>query len=290
MRLTGPVEIVRSARVTARGDAAYEGVIEGVVSGGRLELMRSTGRVVLANDNSYTGGTEVVCGSTLVLKRGGSAGTGEVHLDASALVFENSEPVVFTNDLSGIGEVRLAGTAPVTFTSATVTNLLPLATLRPGSSFDLPSAAGSVLVLDGEDVDLAGASYTVASIAGMGSVSNGSLTVTDAIRPGGAGAIGTLRFSGVEFASGTRIEIEALGYAADKVVFEDDAATDLSAFSAAAIRLGPYKASSAEVMSARGGFEGDLAETSVPSGSYAFETRASSVWLLHDVGMVILVK
>ena len=289
VKLSGDVEIVRSARVTARGSDAYEGVFEGVVSGGRLELMRSTGRVVLANDNSYTGGTEVVCGSTLVLKKGGSAGTGEVHLDASALVFENDEPIVFTNDVSGIGEIRMAGSAPVTFTSETVTRLLPLATLRPGSSFDLPSASGAVLSFGGEDVDLGGRSYTVASIGGTGSVSNGALTVTGAIRPGGVGAIGTLKFTDVRFTAGTKVEIEALGNAADKIVFGDDETVDISMFSATALKLGPVKVPKIEVMSAKGGFEGDFAEATVPSASYSFETAPGGVWLLHDTGALIIV-
>ena len=289
VKLSGDVEIVRSARVTARSSDAYEGVFEGVVSGGRLELMRSTGRVVLANDNSYTGGTEVVCGSTLVLKKGGSAGTGEVHLDASALVFENDEPIVFTNDVSGIGEIRMAGSAPVTFTSETVTRLLPLATLRPGSSFDLPSASGAVLSFGGEDVDLGGRSYTVASIGGTGSVSNGALTVTGAIRPGGVGAIGTLKFTDVRFTAGTKVEIEALGNAADKIVFGDDETVDISMFSATALKLGPVKVPKIEVMSAKGGFEGDFAEATVPSASYSFETAPGGVWLLHDTGALIIV-
>ena len=289
VKLTGDVEIVRDARVTARGGANYEGVFEGVVSGGRLGLMRSTGRIVMANDNTYTGGTEVVCGSTLVLKKAGGAGTGEVHLDDSTLVFENDEAVVFTNDVSGLGEIRLAGAAPVTFTCGAVADRLPLTTLMPGSSFDFPGLTNATLRIGG-DMDLGGGSYTVASVEGTGRISNGSLTVTDAIRPGGTNAIGTLTFSGVTFAAGTRVEIEALGYAADKVVFEGEEPVDLSVFSAAAIRLGRCKAPSVEVMSAAGGFVGAFEGTTVPSAAYEFEAGQSSVTLLHSLGMVLIVQ
>ena len=115
-KLTGAVEIDGSARVTTRNaEASVRGELAGVVSGGKLKLMRGgEAAVVLSNHNTYTGGTEVVA-STLALKYGDSAGTGEIWADSSAIVFENADDIIVSNRFSATGTVKLRGEGGVKF-------------------------------------------------------------------------------------------------------------------------------------------------------------------------------
>ena len=109
--VSGNVILEESTRVTAADGVT--GVISGVVSGDKLEIYKpftgyDAGVVKLAGSNTYTGGTDVVQ-STIALERADGAGTGPVVLDKGVLQFENSSFVTFTNDVSGVGCVRLAG-------------------------------------------------------------------------------------------------------------------------------------------------------------------------------------
>ena len=111
--ISGNVVLEESARITVADGVT--GVIGGVVSGDRLEIYKpfsdyEAGVVKLTGDNTYTGGTEVVC-STLSLGGGSGAGTGAVTLDNGVLQFENEAAVAFANDVKGAGRVRLAGAA-----------------------------------------------------------------------------------------------------------------------------------------------------------------------------------
>lgn len=109
--VSGNVILEESTRITAADGVT--GVISGVVSGDRLEIYNpftsyDAGVVKLVGSNTYTGGTDVVQ-STIALERADGAGTGTVVLDKGVLQFENSSSVTFTNDVSGVGCVRLAG-------------------------------------------------------------------------------------------------------------------------------------------------------------------------------------
>ncbi len=57
-------------------------------------------------------------------------------------------------------------------------------------------ANGAVRVASGAALDLGGAAQTVASVSGDGAVSNGTLTVTDTLAPGGTNRVGVLTLSG----------------------------------------------------------------------------------------------
>lgn len=110
--VAGDIELKENVRMSSK--AGGKGTIAGVVSGDRLFVGDSLGAIVLANDNTYTGGTELVS-SALTLRKGTSAGTGPILLDAGTLCFENDEAAVFANTVEGIGTVALKGTAPVVF-------------------------------------------------------------------------------------------------------------------------------------------------------------------------------
>jgi hypothetical protein len=72
------------------------------------------------------------------------------------------------------------------------------------SSGSLPS--GTALSLAGSGVlDLVGGSQAVASVAGSGIVSNGTLSVTSALYPGGENVAGTLTLNNLTMASGASL-------------------------------------------------------------------------------------
>ena len=133
--ISGNIAIDRFARVTATNAVA---TLSGVVSGGRLKIRNSVdAKIVLANSNTYTGGTEVVS-ATLAVARGDSLGTGDVMLDGGVLRFENDEDITFTNKVSGTGTIVLAGKGYVTFTDSCF-DALPVNPVYRGSSFPFPN-------------------------------------------------------------------------------------------------------------------------------------------------------
>ena len=138
--ISGNVAIDRFARVsTTNAAASARAVISGVVSGGKLKVRNGIAPVVLSNSNTYTGGTEVVS-ATLAVVKGDSLGTGDVTLNGGILRFENDEDVTFTNAVSGIGTIVLAGKGSVTFTDKAFA-ALPSATVYRKSVFPFPNVA-----------------------------------------------------------------------------------------------------------------------------------------------------
>lgn len=69
-------------------------------------------------------------------------------------------------------------------------------------STNLLPAATSLQLANGAALDLGGTVQTVASLSGSGAVSNGSLTVTGLIEPGGTDAVGTLSLPSAPILSG----------------------------------------------------------------------------------------
>jgi autotransporter-associated beta strand protein len=72
----------------------------------------------------------------------------------------------------------------------------------------LPSN-GAVKVASGAALDLGGTAQTLFSLKGGGAVSNGALTVTDWIMPGGAHAVGTLTVCGAPSLAGATLLMDA---------------------------------------------------------------------------------
>jgi len=138
--ISGNVAIDRFARVsTTNAAASARIVLSGVVSGGKLKVRNGLAPVVLSNSNTYTGGTEVVS-AALTVTKGDSLGTGDVHLDGGILRFENAEDVTFTNSVSGVGSIVIAGKGTVTFTDPAFAALPPMPLIR-GSEFPFPNVA-----------------------------------------------------------------------------------------------------------------------------------------------------
>lgn len=112
--LAGNVELTDRTEVAT--SASGEGTFAGTISGDRLVVRPGEGRVVLAANNTYTGGTEVVSAKIVLTGASPSLGTGRVKLDDGTVWFENSSPITFANPVEGNGTFRVLG-ADVTFTS-----------------------------------------------------------------------------------------------------------------------------------------------------------------------------
>ena len=133
--LTGPVELVAKTTVSAL-PAGASGTFAGVISGDRLVVQAGEGSIVLAANNTYTGGTEIKSATVVLSGASPSVGTGRVTLDNGVLRFENTVPMTFSNDLDGVGSVEVAG-ADVTFASPQLADLKHK-TMSSGMSFDFP--------------------------------------------------------------------------------------------------------------------------------------------------------
>ena len=118
--LTGDVEAYRPLRIGAMDVDGLEGVFAGRVSGDKVQIWAPTvgtptkGAVVFSGDNTYTGGTEVV-NATLVLRNGGTAGTGPVWLSGGTLAVEGTAPCAVANRITGVGTIRIAGKGEKSF-------------------------------------------------------------------------------------------------------------------------------------------------------------------------------
>lgn len=282
--VSGDVELTTQARMSAAADTT--GVLSGVVSGDRLEVFDSRGVLKLAGSNTYTGGTEVIAG-TLALVKADSAGTGAILLDGGTLRFENTEPIVFANEVRGIGTVEFAGTAPVTLASAAFASL-PFRTFTAGTTLDFPDFAACTLkiAVDG-DLDLGGRTVAVAGVAGSGRVAGGTLVVTGEINPGGIGAVGTLTFETAPVVTGAKLVCELSETAADRLVVEDD--FDLSALAFEVKRLARFRGS-ATVVETAGDLSGSFLSTTFPHGSYAVDYSAKAAVLTCDGGLMLILR
>ncbi|RDS78904.1 hypothetical protein DWU98_20505 [Dyella monticola] len=147
------------------------------------------GTTLFTADNSYTG-TTTISGGSLQLGNGGSSGwiTTDVT-NNSALVFDRSDNVAFTNAISGSGSVTQNGSGTLaldnvnSYTGGTTVNngtLLIGDSANPGAQ-----VAGDVVVNSG------------ATLGGVGSI-GGNVTVVGGahLAPGANGSFGTLSIGG----------------------------------------------------------------------------------------------
>ena len=287
--LAGKVEIVGQARLSAE-KAGHSGILAGTVSGGTLTVYKGAGTVRLTGDNVHTGGTEVV-NATLELAKGTGAGTGAVLLDAGVLKFVNTEPITFANEVTGVGTVVFAGTAPVTLTGAAFAKL-PFKTFAAGTSIDVANAANNVYApyFTG-DTDLRGLELTVGGVAGVGTISNGRLTIAGDIQPGGPNALGTLSFAEGVFAAGAGAHYvcDIVGDAADKLEIAGD--VDLSAISFTAVANGRVESGKSSVLTCTGARSGAFNAVTLPKRWMSVDYGAREAILDHTrPGALIIMR
>ena len=281
--IAGNVDLVAYTEMSSLG----EGTFTGTISGDRLVAKPGAGRIVLAADNTYTGGTEIVRTTIALAGAAPSLGTGMVSLDNGVLRFENTAPIVFTNELDGVGRIEVAGAA-VTFASPGLDGL-EFKKLAAGASFDYPGITNPVYVVavDAGGMDLGGRDATVAGVSGSGRVSGGVLTITGEINPGGAGSLGTLAFERTPVFSGATYVCDVSGTAADRLVFEDD--VDVSALAFRAVRSGSFRGQNVEAVASDGEVTGTFASAAFPRSSYSLSYGEKSIKISNACGLILCV-
>jgi autotransporter-associated beta strand protein len=109
--------IIRVGDGTADG-SRYLATFNNVLSGDTTLVKTDLGKLALAGENTYTGGT-TISGGTLMVGTGGTTGSilGDV-VDNATLVFNRSDATTFTGIISGTGTVVKAGTGTMTLVGA----------------------------------------------------------------------------------------------------------------------------------------------------------------------------
>ena len=156
----------------------YSGNISG---SGRL-AHEFSGTTTLTGTASQTGGTSIV-GGALQIGNGGTSGSlaGNVTLSGGGtLEFNRSDAVTFAGGVSGTGNLTKTGTGTLNLSGAsTFTGITTVSagTLAIGTANRLPDGS-ALTVASGATFSLGNFSETVGSLAGAGSVSLGSGTLT----------------------------------------------------------------------------------------------------------------
>lgn len=184
--LTGSAPVIRVGDGTTDG-AAMTATVASTLTGTAGLTKSDLGTLVLAGDNTYTGGTTIRDG-VLQLGDGGSSGSilGDV-IDNGTLAFNRSDDVSFAGAVSGTGGVAQAGAGVLTLTAA--------------NSYAGATAVRSGTLLVNGDQSLATGATSVAAGAtlGGGGTIGGDVTVADGgtLSPGAtSGAAGTLTING----------------------------------------------------------------------------------------------
>ncbi|WP_412050891.1 autotransporter domain-containing protein [Hoeflea sp. Naph1] len=185
--LTGNI-VNNSALIFKRSDAlSYTGDISGTGS-----LTKSgTGTLTLTGANSHTGGT-TISGGTLQIGNGGTVGSLSGNItNNSALVFNRSDALSYTGDISGAGSLTKAGAGTLTLSGA---NTHTGGTTVSGGKLVVNGSTGAITLNGGT----LGGSGTIGSVA----ANSGST-----IAPGNS--IGTLNVAGnASFAAGSTYAVE----------------------------------------------------------------------------------
>jgi autotransporter-associated beta strand protein len=100
-------------------DATSDGTYVGTMSGSGTLTVFGAGTLIVTGNNTYTGLTTILGGSTLQLGNGGTTGmiAGNVALDSGGvLAFNRSDSITFAGNISGNGAVAYMGPGIVTLT------------------------------------------------------------------------------------------------------------------------------------------------------------------------------
>jgi len=162
--------------------------LDGVMSGGgALSVNATNGRIVVANNNTFTGGTTVVGGELYVGDAGtlGNLGTGAI-VNNGSLVFNRSDDVTWSQVIGGSGSVTklqsntLTWTANNTYTGSTT---ISAGTLKIGAGGTVGALGSGAVVINGalvfnrsDDLSIGLAFSGSGSLTKMGS---NTLTLTE---------------------------------------------------------------------------------------------------------------
>ncbi|GFZ92994.1 autotransporter-associated beta strand repeat-containing protein [Dyella caseinilytica] len=161
--------------------ASMTAIIDNVITGSDGLVKSDLGTLVLAGNNSYTGGT-TISGGTLQIGQGGNTGwiVGNVA-NNGALVFDRSDAVSFGGVISGSGSLSQSGSGTLTLTSAetyTGSTAVGAGKLALSGNGSIANSSG-VSVANGATFDISAATSgaSIASLNGNGSVNLGNQTL-----------------------------------------------------------------------------------------------------------------
>ena len=153
---TGSVEgdITNNGNVTFK--RSDEVIYDGVISGTGSLTQAGTGKLILTENNTFTGGTTVNAGTSLQLGNNTSAGWVEGDIANSGNVtFFNSEDKIFSDIISGTGSVTKKGDTVLTLTGSNIyTGLTKVeeGSLQIGNGGTTGSVTSNIRVDDGANV------------------------------------------------------------------------------------------------------------------------------------------
>jgi len=155
-------------------DQAASGTYAGNISGAGFVQISGAGPVTFSGANSYSGGTSIDNGSTLIGTTHSLQGN---FLDSGHLQFNQSASGTFAGVISGAGSVEIGGSGPITFSG--------LNTYTGGTSID----SGSTLIV-GSTGSIAGTVNVNngGTLMGEGSVASTVINAGGTIAPGTIGA------------------------------------------------------------------------------------------------------
>ncbi len=181
--LVGTSPVIRVGDGTSAG-AGITATIASVLTGSSGLVKSDLGTLVLAGNNTYTGGTSIT-GGTLQLGEGGSSGSiaGDVA-NSGTLAFDRSDVQTFGGVISGTGAVAQQGSGTTVLTGA-------------NSYGGATTVQGGTLLVDGNQSAATGA-VTVQSggtLGGTGTI-GGNVTVADGGTLSPGDSPGTLTING----------------------------------------------------------------------------------------------
>ncbi len=168
--------------LTLAGTNTGNNTLSAVLSdnGGASSLAKSgTGTWLLTGANNYTGSTIINAGVLQVGNGGtsGALGSGAV-INSGALVINRSDALTLANSISGAGTFTQAGTGTTTFTGSSGYNgatFVNAGKLQAGAAFTF-SSVSAVTLASGSILELNGFNNAIGSLAGSGTVQNGTAT------------------------------------------------------------------------------------------------------------------
>ncbi|WP_448097661.1 autotransporter-associated beta strand repeat-containing protein [Luteibacter yeojuensis] len=181
--LTGSAPVIRVGDGTTVG-AGMTATIASVLTGSNGMTKSDLGTLVLAADNTYTGGTTITDG-TLQLGEGGTTGSilGDV-VNNGTLAFNHSDNHTFDGQVSGLGGITQLGSGITTLTGS-------------NSYAGATTVQGGTLLVNGDQSAATGAT-TVSSggtLGGTGTI-GGNVTVADGGTLSPGASAGTLTVNG----------------------------------------------------------------------------------------------
>jgi len=190
-------------------DQSNAGTYAGNMSGTGRVGITGTGPVTFSGTNSYTGGTAIAAGSTLI---GTTSSLQGGFLDYGLLKFNQSTAGTFAGDISGSGMVQISGSGSVTFTGTN--NALNGTIIDNGGTLIV---ASSGVMLGDVNVNNTG------TLQGSGTVGGTFVNAGGTIHPGNPG--GTLEVKDLfQQGTGSTYTVDLTPTASDKI-FVDGLAT-----------------------------------------------------------------